>query len=318
MKPKVEFEPALMEAVVARALASDGPLPPGFDQAGFHREADPLYAARTAGEQTAKFRQLYARWFCQGEFDRPFAAALEELPELEAKLHLVTVTGAGSRADERADLAAGADGCVSVGPGKFWMGISIQPARLLNRAELARWLRHELWHVRDMLDEDFCYRRDDLAAGPGERLPQRVIQDRYALLWSLSIDARVERAGLEPLHRFDARRQRLKAAFPSFPDEALHAALDSLGVVRGLSHADLLEVAREPRKLCSGHDRAAAPLRGAPCPLCRFPTFQWADLSAPGADEVASAIRGPYPQWSVEQGLCGTCFDLFAIRADVW
>jgi hypothetical protein len=44
-----------------------------------------------------------------------------------------------------------------------------------------------------MLDPAFAYRQGDLSGNEAvNRLPQRVVQERYALVWSLAIDARLD------------------------------------------------------------------------------------------------------------------------------
>jgi hypothetical protein len=359
--PTIEFDPALMESVVTRAITNNITGPAGFDAKSFHAESDPLYRIADLGQRAAQFRSLFARWFRRGQFDVPFADALAELPDVAAQVARTTVTGATSRADERADLAAGAAGKLvevrstqtrSVSEGgaaqgtstndsqaaradasglcvtrprvaHYWLGISIQPSRLLDRPVLRRWLRHELWHVRDMLDPAFEYRREDLTpdTGPGERLPQRVVQDRYSLLWSLSIDARIERAGSLPLNSRDERLARLAGAFPGLTAPQYSAVLETIGDKRCLRHPDLLELARWPRKLIGENADAASldqPIRGSACPLCHFPTFAWADLHRPAAQQIIGLIQQAYPSWTPGLGICHTCFDLFSIRSGVW
>jgi hypothetical protein len=367
--PVIEFDPALMESVVTRAITNNLLGPAGFDAKSFHAESDPLYRVAELNQRAAQFRGLYARWFRRGQFDVPFADALAELPNVAATIARTTITAAASRAEERADLAAGPSGklievratptrsvseddrvarpesskgvrdSASVSEATpfedsgratqfpeaahYWLGISIQPSRLLDRPLLRRWLRHELWHIRDMLDPAFEYHREDLtpASGPGERLPQRVVQDRYSLLWSLSIDARIERAGLLPLHSKDERLARLAGAFPGLAAPQYAAILESIGDQRCLRHPELLELARWPRKLLGENADAAAinqPIRGSACPLCRFPTFVWADVHRPVAQPVVAAVQQAYPGWTPDLGICHTCFDLFSIRSGIW
>jgi hypothetical protein len=310
-----------MEAVVTRALSGSAVGQAGFTLVGFHHEADSLYAVKDAKHRAEQFRELFRRWFYRGQFDRPFSDALAELPEVDASVDFVTITGAASRAEERADLASAAGAPIKACEGRAWLGISIQASRFLDRPGLRRWLRHELWHVRDMLDPEFQYDREDLASGPAERLPQRVVQDRYALLWSLSIDARVERAGQLPACSREQRLTRFAAAFPGFSPDRYHAALASIGVTRGLRHPELVEFARTPQCLLGSNLNGKtlhSPLRGSACPLCRFPTFQWADLTQPEKRPIIESIGLAYPKWSREHGICTTCFDLFSIRSGVW
>lgn len=318
---RLQFDPSLMESVVLRALSAEVSGSAGFNQTAFHAEADPLYECKDASQHAAHFRKLFSRWFYRGQFDRPFADTLVELPELARSTRLVTVTGASSRADERADLASTAGSPVEAEAGRYWLGIGIQPSRFLDRPLLRRWLRNELWHVRDMLDPAFQYAREDLASG-AERLPQRVVQDRFATLWSLSIDARVERAGLLPLNSQQARLDRLTGAFPGLLASTYQTVLDSVGITVGLTYPELMEFAGRPRQLfgnaASDPSQSAQPLRGSPCPLCRFPTFHWADLHPQNAKPVVAAIRDAYPSWDLSLGVCATCFDLFSIRHGLW
>ena len=319
--PQIKFDPALMEAVVTRALAARVLFPAEFTERDFHAEADPLYRIKNPDQRAARFRELFARWFSRGQFDRPFADALAELPEVERAVSLVTVTGAASQAEERADLATASGTLLSAESGKLWLGISIQPARFTNRPSLRRWLRHELWHVQDILDPAFEYAREDLASAEAERLPQRVVQDRYAMLWSLAIDARVERTGLLPLRSREERVARAVAAFPGFSEEAHREVVATMGITRGTRHPELVELARRPGKLFSSNAQPkepAQPLRGSACPLCRFPTFQWADLARGDVAPVVRAISQAYPAWHQAQGVCTTCFDLFSIRSGIW
>jgi hypothetical protein len=314
-----QFDPSLMEAVVTRSLSASMPGPAGFHLSAFHAEADPLYACKDPEQRAMRFRELFSRWFYRGQFDRPFADALAELPQLERATKMVTVTAASSRADERADVANTAGSPIEAASHRHWLGIRIQPARFLDRPLLRRWLRHELWHVRDMLDPGFHYVREELTGA--ERLPQRVIQDRFATLWSLSIDARVERAGLLPLNVRRARLQHLTGTFPGFPPSAYHAVLDSIGVTVAQTYPELVEFARHPRNLfgdMADPSKGTQPLRGSACPLCHFPTFHWADLCSPNVQPVAAEIRAAYPTWEESSGVCSTCFDLFSIRSGLW
>ena len=46
---------------------------------------------------------------------------------------------------------------------------------------------------------------------------------------------------------------------------------------------------------------------GFPCPLCRFPTYTWAeDLETKLETYILDFIRENHPGWDVEYGACGT------------
>ena len=65
-------------------------------------------------------------------------------------------------------------------------------------------------------------------------------------------------------------------------------------------------MAADPRDLQS----AAAQTPGAPCPLCGFATFDWADASL-FTKPITAVIEKDFPQWTPEQGACGRCVEIF-------
>jgi hypothetical protein len=64
----------------------------------------------------------------------------------------------------------------------------------------------------------------------------------------------------------------------------------------------------DPRQLQSG----LGPRPGAPCPLCGFPTFAWAAETGL-AGPTASAIRSEFPLWTIAQGACARCADIYRL-----
>ena len=70
------------------------------------------------------------------------------------------------------------------------------------------------------------------------------------------------------------------------------------GLTGGLATMTRLEAHNEP---------------GGSCPLCRFPTFQWAgaDVLTPAAEE---AVRQHFPQWTRVRGCCARCAELYAMK----
>src|SRR3970040_825425 len=76
----VQFDPALMESVVTRALAAGSAGPAGFTSDAFHAEADRIYRSDDPSRKSALFRELFGRWFGRGQFDRPVRDALAEMP----------------------------------------------------------------------------------------------------------------------------------------------------------------------------------------------------------------------------------------------
>jgi hypothetical protein len=104
-------------------------------------------------------------------------------------------------------------------------------------------LRHEMMHVRDMLDPAFGYERS-LPSDTGA-LTETTLRDRYRVLWDVTIDGRLALAG-HPSDR--ARVQRLRefeAAFPMLGGDA-PVAFDAWFGRRRPTHDELLAFARTP------------------------------------------------------------------------
>ena len=49
----------------------------------------------------------------------------------------------------------------------------------------------------------------------------------------------------------------------------------------------------------------SGPWPGMPCPLCGFPTHDWAK------DAPRDSIRLDFPDWESGDGVCGQCADMY-------
>jgi hypothetical protein len=184
--------------------------------------------------------------------------------------------------------------------------VAMRAERFERDAPVAGLLRHEFMHLSDMVDPAFGY-------SPTLKLPgfnstqQRITRERYRLLWDITIDGRLFRAG-----RSASRRNHHEAifhrAFSFWPESRRAEVFDSHWNGTAPRHEDLLALAADPRDL----SHAVAPLPGGLCPLCQFPTFDWADVRALSAETLAG-LRKPFPQWTPEQGVCGRCVEVFEL-----
>jgi hypothetical protein len=73
-------------------------------------------------------------------------------------------------------------------------------------------------------------------------------------------------------------------------------------------HEALLAIASDPRDVKSAQE----PTPGAPCPLCGFATFQWAD-AARFSESTIAAIRKEFPHWTADQGACARCLEIYRL-----
>jgi hypothetical protein len=76
------------------------------------------------------------------------------------------------------------------------------------------------------------------------------------------------------------------------------------------THGELFEWSKK--------ERITAPnLPGAPCPLCKFPTFAWAEMEKLAPATVV-AIQKHFPRWDDSHGACARCVEIYeATRFEV-
>jgi hypothetical protein len=289
--PTLRFEPALLEALVAVELEHAERSGDRATLRAYHAFADPLYERLAPDEREQAFAQIHLVWLEQRGWRDWFAAKWAEIPELGERATGLLLLAARRKQEEGAVL--GRDGA----------GVCLRmlPARFTDRPRLAAFVRHEFVHASDMLDPAFGYRiehQDTFTAA-------NVLAERYRALWCAYVDARLTRGGVQPLMDLDGHRLDLARVFPSVPlaQQAELAAHVWNGV--GLAHRDLYD-----RACQVGVERGTTPRPGARCPLCQFPTFDWATEIEPA---LARAIRADFPDWDVTGGACARCVERYEI-----
>jgi hypothetical protein len=323
----MRFDPSLAEAVVQGEMSRR-------EQAGdtelsrqYRRLADPLYEIQVDEAREEGFARLHLQLFEQSEFPKLVSDALAEFPQVVSKVQRVFVARAYHRNDEGADLSHDRKN----------VGIMLLPERFLDAHKLRVFVRHELMHVADMLDEGFDYRPDDsiLKYLPAQR---NVIRDRYRVLWDATIDGRLTRARKETVASRGVRFREFSELFANLPEIQRLQLFERFWGAESVTHQELLQLAQGFKAeglgvgvqevghgvrggegtslaLTSQPSENPKPLPGSPCPLCRFPTHQWAeDLE----EDVAAAIKQDFPQWQEEQSLCERCAELYRLRAGKW
>lgn len=299
--PRIRLEPALLEAAVDLLLA--GPAAEEQRYQRFRRAADRLYALHETPEaRRAAFHLLYSGLF----EDLGCAAVLgEALAGLAGRVDEVLVARAMTPAEEGAEL--GADGRTA--------GLRIAPARFAQTADLRRFIRHECAHLVDMLDPAFAYGIG--APGVGERV-RRLVGERFGCLWDCSVDGRAARAGTDPLRRREDLEEECARLYPSLTGETVTGVVRRLWEGERPTYGTLVEWAGNPAALATwagfaaeAGDGAAGPAPGAACPLCGFPTYDWASgITEPTAD----LIRQDFPGWQIREGACGRCVEAYQVR----
>jgi hypothetical protein len=290
----VELDPRLVEeSVLLAADASSIPL-----RRRYRRERNAIYEIPDGEKREGEFLALDARWFARLGIGVPLLKLLGEFEGVLARVSRCLVLLASRRADEGADLHE-SRGRVPV------LAVKLTPASLVDLDRVAPLVRSELLHVADMLDPAFGYERDPPTPGVDPTY-EKLVKDRYRVLWNASVDGRLAARDLLPEGASERGRREFLAAFPMLGPEAERHFERFFSGPRP-SHGELLRFAGDVEGRASGR-----------CPLCRFPTSRLRGEDEPLEARVDESIRRDFPDWpgwSASAGICVQCADLYEARA---
>jgi hypothetical protein len=267
----------------------------------FHREREKVYAITDPDERNAAFFRLHLEWFREWGLESFLRERVAPFSNLETHLKALAFRKARNKSEEGSELYVNREG------ERHGM-LALRPERFSNRHSLAPFLNHELMHLNDMVDLRFAYSPDigDPAQSPSQ---QRLIRERYRLLWDITIDGRLSSSTSETIATRGQRWNEFNRAFSFLPDAKREETFQALWTGAAPQHAELVALAKDPRGLSLSH----VPQPGGPCPLCGFPTFEWAS-EAPVAPFI-TAIRSEFPQWFPEHGACKRCVEVYQSSA---
>ena len=190
--------------------------------------------------------------------------------------------------------------------------------------ELDAFLIHEFMHAKDMVDPEFDY---EDAFIPGNPSVKNLITARFQLLWNIYVDSRLARMGVVSVSNRDARYREFDNFYRKIPDKQRKGIFEGLWKTENLTHEELLSMATDLDTLMSKYvdpgemqdeDRDYIHLQGSPCPLCKFPTYNWVDDPESICDEmVIEAIQIDFPDWESKDGGCDRCIEVYELRAGV-
>lgn len=299
---QTELDSALVEATIDHAERA------GLLGARYLRERDGLYGLRDPEERGRAAGRLAMRWFRMLELEHPIEEALGRHGEVASRVAMLLVVRVGSARHEGAELfvAGGREGEIRRAV------LHLRPESLLEPVGLAQLLEREFLVLGDMLDPGFEYepRLPPSEAGPTY---DRLMLDRYGALWGASVEGRLARATGDPgggLRR--AALSRYVRSFPMFADNP-EATFARFFEGPRATHPDFVAFAQNPRR-ASGAGKSGH-VEGERCPVCCFPTY----ALTPGGSlprRVADRVQKDFPFWSVSDGLCPQCSDLYQARAE--
>lgn len=296
-------QPQLAERTVFEAVRKDALLAPNYEKrfAACHE-----YRSEDARERA--FAEMHEEWFTELGFRALIAGLVNEHRHFRYAVGRLMVVEAPMPKAQTAELYGD--------PGQYTVILAVCPSILLQRETFEYWARHEFLHVEDMLDPAFGY---DARQRPGGATPagRQLMQDRFAVLWAISVDSRLAQRGLIADGVRERRRAEFERAFGLSGDESPGRAFEEFweqGRWFAPTHSQLLDWARggsPGRQEVSTSDAVVGPrpAAGAPCPLCGFATFEWAP--AEDVQGLSEAIGLDFSAWRTEHGACGRCAEVY-------
>jgi hypothetical protein len=256
--------------------------------------ASDVYSILDPDERNAAFFKLHLDWFREWGLEKLLLNLLNEYPLVAPALNTLAFRKVGSKKDEAVELYVSAEnGCSAV--------VAMRPGRFEQDDAVCHLLRHEFMHLSDMVNPAFGY-SPELRAHVANPSHQRIVRERYRLLWDITIDGRLGRASENKSHRAV-----FEQAFWFLQEDKRDDVFFRLREAKTPRHDELLALASAPRDLT----HADKPLPGGACPLCGFSTFQWADVAGL-EDSVRAAIGREFPHWAPVQGACLRCAEVYA------
>jgi hypothetical protein len=271
---------------------------------GFRRERNAVYDIADPERRDAAFRDVHLRWFVRLGLHRPVEQAMQERAEMAPRVAQVRVLRALSRQEEGADLF---DRALPDATGRRQplLALRLRPSLLLDSEPLRALLRHELMHVADMLDPAFGYERSLPPSDDGPSA-DNIVRDRYRVLWDVTIDGRLARAGLAHPDARAARRREFAATFSMLGDRAGRIFDEWFYRVVPTHQAVAAFASSPPAPIGDEHSGGTGR-----CPLCRFPVAALDPTPERLSTEGRQRIERAHPGWDRSQGLCAQCLDLY-------
>jgi hypothetical protein len=296
----LRYDPHLVEETVFLALRQRP------ETREFQNQRDRVYEVIDADERERCFDALHRSWFARLKLSKVVDQGLQEQPSIASNVESCFVVCAAQAKEEGAELFVAPDEEVE-GTARRIVSILLRPESLLQPESLLTFLRHELFHVADMLEPTFAY-EPTLPKAEGGPTYDTLITNRYRALWDVTINGRMVRRGWISERVRDEQFAEFVRAFPML-EEKSEELFSSFFNGEQHPHTELAAFAFDPRAVVGTLHGASAP--GTHCPLCRFPTQVFEPEPDHLGPAVLATIRQDFPQWLPALGLCAQCADLY-------
>lgn len=239
--------------------------------------------------------------------------------KFEEKIKEVTVKRAINKVDEGSNVLNRISGLPVI-------EMRVLASRFANndeKNELEVFLTHEFMHARDMVDPEFDYEDSYI---PGNPSMKNLITARFRILWNIYVDSRLARKTLSSVMGKEARYREFDNYYRKVPDRQRRGIFEGVWKTEKFTHEELLSMATDLETLMSKYveydeqftreDQDFIHLPGSPCPLCKFPTYNWVDDPESICDEmVIEAIKIDFTDWESKDGACDRCVEVYELRA---
>ena len=243
----------------------------------------------------------------------------EEDRSFEEKIKEITIKRAINKVDEGSNVLNRVSGLPVI-------EMRVLASRFANPEEveeLGSFLIHEFMHARDMMDPAFDY---EDAFIPGNPSMKNLITARFRLLWNIFVDSRLARKKIRSVMTKESRYREFDNYYRKIPEQQRRGIFEGLWMTEKLTHEELLSMATDLETLISTYidysedfteeDQEYIHLQGSPCPLCKFPTYNWVDDPESVCDEmVIEAIQIDFQDWESKDGACDRCIEVYELRA---
>ena len=246
--------------------------------------------------------------------------AYDMIREFEERINEVHVKRAINKVDEGSNV-------LNRISGRPMIEMRVLASRFCNpeeAQELDAFLIQEFMHVKDMVDPEFDY---EDAFIPGNPSVKNLITARFRLLWNIYVDSRLARTGIISTMPREARYREFDNFYRKIPEKQRRGIFEGIWQADKFTHEELLSMATDLESLMSKYvddvditeeERDYIHLQGSPCPLCKFPTYNWVDDPESICDEmVIEAIQIDFPDWENKDGGCDRCIEVYELRAGV-
>ncbi|HWO40878.1 MAG TPA: hypothetical protein VNO43_03645 [Candidatus Eisenbacteria bacterium] len=263
-----------------------------------------IYQIPDPSERDRRFTDLSYSWFQRLALGQVVEQALSEQPIILSSVPSGFVVRATRSEEESAELFVAADRSREDEPRRT-VRILIRPETLVRPEPALAFLRHELFHIADMLDPAFAY-EPALPKTEGGPTYDTLIANRYRVIWDTTINGRMARRGWLPDGIRERQLAEFRQAFPMLEhktEDCFRRFFDA----EPPKHAEIAAFALDPRSF----GKNQRPTAGTHCPLCQFPTHSFEPEPENLGDDLLAAIERDFPRWTPDQGLCAQCADLY-------